>query len=507
MDPADGDGASSRAVDRRRFVKALGATGLAASGSLAGCLSRGSSGPRTIEIAANTDVKENIGKISAKLHEVGLSADIELSAIAGVQSSGSRKQQYNRWLSGNLEQPALFMMDSGWSIPFILREQLVDISEIRPELASTIQAEYFESFVRSIEDESGGLYGVPLFPTTGTMLYRKDLVKEAGFSPERNNWATEPLSWQRFSEVTKETMDATDTEWGFSFQGNAYEGLACCDFKEFTGSWGGSYFGAKSNLFGPVGERPVTVDSDPVVNATRMVRTFIEGDTQNPLASVAGDISPRAVLQWQEETSRQPFSNGDVVAHRNWPYAIAIAGAEDAYGRDLGVMPMPYGVTEGNAKYDGYGGTTSSLGGWHVALNPNSPKRAEAIEVMEAMVEPELQLFLFELLGWLPPRPSLFETERMRQVPVMGRYVETLKLTVENSTPRPVTVAWPQQSTKIAQQANAAFSGDGTPSQRMQTLKQQLQAIEEASERKDAAETEGGGQSPSAPGTANSGGG
>ncbi|MDS0259864.1 extracellular solute-binding protein [Haloarcula sp. S1CR25-12] len=500
MAPTDGD--RSRAVDRRRFVRALGATGLAASGGLAGCLSRGSAGPQTIEIAANTDVKENIGQIAGKLHEVGLSDEIELTAIAGVSSSGSRKQQYNRWLSGNLEQPALFMMDSGWSIPFILRDQLVDISEIRPALADTIQQEYFETFVRSIEDRTGGLYGVPLFPTTGTMLYRKDLVKEAGFSPERNNWATEPLSWQRFSEVTKETMDATDTRWGFSFQANSYEGLACCDFKEFTGSWGGSYFGEKQNLFGPVGERPVTVDSDPVVNATRMVRTFIEGDTRNPLASVTGDIAPRAVLQWQEETSRRPFSNGNVVMHRNWPYAIAIGGAEDAYGRDLGVMPMPYGVTEEQAKYDGYGGTTSSLGGWHVALNPNTPKRERALEVMEAMTEPEMQLFLFELLGWLPPRPALFETERMRQVPVMGRYVETLKLTVENSTPRPVTVAWPQESTKIAQQANAAFSGDGTPSQRMQTLKDQLQAIEEASERKDAA---GGG--PGSQGTATSGGG
>ena len=43
---------------------------------------------------------------------------------------------------------------------------------------------------------------------------------------------------------------------------------------------------------------------------------------------------------------------------------------------------------------DGYGGTTSSLGGWHVALNPNSSKRDQALQVMEAMTEPEMQLFL-----------------------------------------------------------------------------------------------------------------
>ena len=494
MVPADGDpGDGARSVERRRVLKALGASGLAASGSLAGCLSRGATGPQTVQFAANTDIKDNIGKIEKKLHEVGLSQDVNLKAIAGVSSSGSRKQQYNRWLSANLEKPALFMMDSGWTIPFILRDQLVDISEIRPKLAKRIQNEYFQTFVRSIEDQTGGLYGVPLFPTTGTMIYRKDLVKKAGFSPEKNNWATEPLTWKKFSKVTKETMKATNTKWGFSFQANSYEGLSCCDFKEFIGSWGASYFGKKANLFGPVGERPITVDSEPVIKATRMVRTFIDGDSENALNNYAGDISPRAVLQWQEETSRRPFSNGNVVMHRNWPYAIALMGTKETFGKDLGVMPMPYAVTEKEAKYKGYGGTTSSLGGWHITLNPNTPKRQLALEVMEALTQPEVQLFLFEMLGWLPPTPALFNTDRMKNVPVMGRYVETLKKTVENSTARPVTVAWPQESTKIAQSANAAFSGDATPTKLMKRLKEQLRVIEEASERKESAGGGGGG--------------
>ena len=28
------------------------------------------------------------------------------------------------------------------------------------------------------------------------MIYRKDLVEEAGYDPEGENWATEPMSWQ-----------------------------------------------------------------------------------------------------------------------------------------------------------------------------------------------------------------------------------------------------------------------------------------------------------------------
>ncbi len=485
----------SAAVSRRRFLGAVGTTGAVAGGGLAGCLARGETSPTTVQIAANTDVKSNIDAIQSELRKAGLSKDIELKAIAGSSATGARKQQYNRWLSANLEEPSLFMMDSGWTIPFIVREQVANLSERRPELASTVQDEYYETFVRSVEGLNGDLYGVPLFPTTGNMLYRKDLVKEAGFSPEKNNWATEPLSWKRFSEVAKKTQKQTDTEWGFSFQANTYEGLACCDFKEFTGSWGGSYFGAKENLFGPVNERPITVDSEAVVRATRMVRTFIAGDGSNTLDEVAGDIAPRAVLQWTEEPSRKPFTNGDVVMHRNWPYAIVLNGAESSFGKDLGVMPIPYGVTSKEAEIEGYGGTTSSLGGWHICLNPNSPNQERALEVMEAMTNESFQLFLFEKLGWLPPRPELFTSKRAKEVPVMGRYLDTLKKTLENSVPRPVTVAWPQESTKIAQKANAAFSGEVTPKEAMQTLQQQLALIERVSARDDESSTNGGTES------------
>ena len=488
MTPHDADRTGRPSISRRRVLKTAGATAFVGAG-LAGCLASGQESPNTVEFAANTDVADMIDEIEAKLHEAGLPDDIHLSALAGVSASGARKQQYNRWLSAGLENPSLYMMDSGWTIPFILRDQLVNLSERRPDLTERVKNEYFQTLVETAQGPNGDLYGIPLFPDAGTILYRKDLVKEAGFSPDDEEWATNPITWKKFSEVAKQTAEQTDTQYGFTFQGAAYEGLSCCDFREFTGTWGGSYFGAKENLFGPVGGRPVTTDSEPVIKATRMVRTFIDGNASNALDSVAGNIAPRAVLQWQEETSRTPFSEGNAVMHRNWPYAINIAGAEDAYGEDLGVMPIPYGVEESEAEFDGYGGTVSALGGWHVALNPNSQKKEMALKVIEAMASEEFYMFLFEELGWLPPVKEMFESQQAQDVPVMGRYLNTLQMAVENAIPRPVTVAWPQQSTKIAQNANSAFSGDGTPKQKMQTLANQLEEIEEQSSREETGST------------------
>jgi ABC-type glycerol-3-phosphate transport system substrate-binding protein len=146
-------------------------------------------------------------------------------------------------------------------------------------------------------------------------------------------------------------------------------------------------------------------------------------------------------------------------------------------------MPIPYGVTEEEATFDGYGGSVSSLGGWHMALNPNAARPEAAKEVLRAMTDERFQLFLFETLGYLPPRRSLFESQRAQQVPVMGRYLETLKYTVEHSIPRPVTVAWPPESAKIAQQANASFTDLKAPQRAMNQLAQQIREIEEASER------------------------
>jgi hypothetical protein len=152
MAEPDDDGADDPpSVSRRRFLASAGTTGAVVSGGLAGCLARGQTAPQAVQIAANTDLKNNLDAIQSKRHEVGLSKDIEITATAGSASTGARKQQYNRWLSANLEQPSLFLMDSGWTIPFVVRNQLANVSELRPNLAKTIQNEYFDTFVQSLE--------------------------------------------------------------------------------------------------------------------------------------------------------------------------------------------------------------------------------------------------------------------------------------------------------------------------------------------------------------------
>jgi ABC-type glycerol-3-phosphate transport system substrate-binding protein len=211
-----------------------------------------------------------------------------------------------------------------------------------------------------------------------------------------------------------------------------------------------------------------------------MVRTFIHGTGANNTIDDYAGISPSGVLQWDEEPARRPFTNGNAVAHRNWPYSINTSGAEENLGQNLGVMPLPYAVTEDEAEYPGTGGTSAALGGWHTTLNPNSNNKDAALQVLEAMMADSFRLALFEIVGWLPPAPDLLDTDRARDVPVMGRYLEPIRIAGENAIPRPVTPVWPQESNRIAQQVNSAFAQGGNPEQAMSQLEQQLQQIEQS---------------------------
>lgn len=471
----------AESTTRREALAALSGAGVA---GLAGCSgvigSTRSPDGTVVQLVADSGAAEAQADINEALHEAGLSESITLEVLA---VSGTRaQQQYSQWLSAGLEQPSLLRMDCGWTIPFILRDQVVNLSDEMPDLASRVQENFFEASVNTATGPDGGLYGVPLFTDFGLTLYRKDLVKQAGFDP--SDWATNPLSWQKFAEVAKQTNEQSDTEYGYTFQAAVYEGLSCCTFNEWMCSWGGSYFGARENLLQNVGDRPVTVADEPVVEAARMARSFIHGsDDEHAHDDVPGPLSPQAVLQWEEDSSLATFTDGDAVAHRNWPYSVLVAGAEDAFGEDLGVMPMPYGVRPEDAKVDGMGGSVSALGGWHVTLNPNAKHRDAAKEVLRAISQDGFYLTLMEVIGYVPPKPDLLDSDEARNIDVVGRYVDSLKMAGENAITRPATVAWPMESPRISQQVSATLSGEKAPKAALSDLKGLLEEIENSSTR------------------------
>ncbi|WP_117595134.1 extracellular solute-binding protein [Haloprofundus halophilus] len=493
-------------VSRRRFVQAAGTSGVAL--GLAGCIQSQDDGGNgggndsggngsaeqldpgavdnevTVQWAADSRVADNVDRITEALRNAGLPENISIDILGGSQVTDDRQNQYQTWLNSGQEEPTLLMTDSGWTIPFIVRDQLQNLSQSLPsDWISQVNDNYFGASVETAKHpDSDDLYAIPLFPDFPTIQYRKDLVTDAGYDPEGQNWATESMTWQDFNNMIADVVSQNDdVEMGFNFQAASYEGLSCCDFNEFITGWGGAYFGDHSNLFGPVGDRPITVNEEPVLQSIRMIRTFIHGQDDEHSLDGYQKISPEAVLQWQEDPSKAPFDNGNAVALRNWPYSIVENGAEENYGEDLGVMPIPYAVTPDEAEYEGTGGPSAALGGWHISMNPNSSteKKNAAAAVIQTMMTDEFNLAMFEILGWIPPKPELLNSDRAAEVPVIGRYLEQLRVAGENAVPRPVTAVWSQQSDQIAQEVNSTYAQQKAPEDAMSSLESTLEQIEQ----------------------------
>lgn len=464
-------------IRRRTFVKAIGTTGIAV--GLAGCSSGGDTkrgDHTTLQFVTHSDWANIQETVNQQLHDAGMPADITVKMVTAGTTTDNTQTKYRQWLAAERTEPDILTFDSGWTIPFILRDQLLNLEKTLPkDLLEKVHSEYFQTSVGSATDHNGDLYAVPIYPDFPTIQYRKDLVSDAGYDWEQ--YRTKAMSWEQFSHELKDAYEQSDVQYGYNWQAVAAEQLSCCVFNEYLSSWGGSYFGDPTkNLYENVGERPVTVGEQPVIDSLKMARTFIQGtEGPNTLNEIAGDISPSAVLQWDVEPSRKPFTNGNAVALRNWPYSIRVSGAESALGDKQGVMPMPYGVPEGKGNYSGTGGSIAAMGGWHVGINPHSERIDACIEFLKAMTTKDFMKTTFETTGWMPPIPSVLRDSS--DIPIMGEHIETLAFAGKHSMPRPVTVLWPSESKKIEQQANAALGGM-PPKQAMEQLANQLATIE-----------------------------
>ncbi|QSG05669.1 extracellular solute-binding protein [Halapricum desulfuricans] len=435
-----------------------------------------------VRIIADQEFKDAEKAIANALYDAGLSEDIDIE-FETMGFTGLRKSTYISALDAGRADPDIFMMDSGWTIPFILRDQLVNLSEeLSQDTLDYVRNDYLDSAVQTASDpETGDLYGLPLFTDYPVMHYRKDLVEEAGYDPEGENWATEAMTWQRFSEIAADVWEQSGVEYGFTTQADEYIGLSCCTFNETITSWGGAYFGDHDNLSGPVGDRPVTVNEEPVHSTIKMMRSFAEGpDAENALDGYQ-QVTTEDIFEFVEEDARGPFASGDAVFMRNWPYAIeATVGYDDSQVTPemYGTMPLPYAVEEGQGNYEGTGGSSHALGGWHLTINPHSDRKDDAVQVLEAFANEDVMHTILEEVGNLPPDPAVTEQANPDNVGAIGNHLDTLAVAAENTVARPVTAIWSDQSPIIAEEVHAAYRNEKSPERAMSDLEERLLEIE-----------------------------
>src|SRR5699024_621884 len=120
----------------------------------------------------------------------------------------------------------------------------------------------------------------------------------------------------------------------------------------------------------------------------------------------------------------------------------------------------------------------SALGGWSMTVNPNTKNKDAVMEVIETAMTDDFQLGMLDISGWLPSKPGLFNSKKATNQKPIGRYMESLRIAGKNTMPRPVAVAWTQESTQIYQKVNGIAKGGSSPKKGLSNLKSSLESIE-----------------------------
>ncbi|MFF1877216.1 ABC transporter substrate-binding protein [Leifsonia sp. NPDC058230] len=262
---------------------------------------------------------------------------------------------------------------------------------------------------------NGTQYAAPQTSDGGILYYRKDLVP------------TPPATWD---EMLKDCDIAKANSINcYAGQFAKYEGLTV-NVAEAINTDGGTIVGDDG--------KTVTVDSPEAAKGlTRLADGFKDGTI------------PAEAITYQEEQGRQSFEAGKLLFLRNWPYVYNLAKTDgDSKVKDtFGVAPLP-GVS---------GPGVSSLGGHNAAISVYSKNKATAFDFVKFLQTEETQRFFVTQGSLAPVVASLYDDADLNtQLP----YLSTLKTSIENAVPRPVSPFYPAITKAVQDNSYAALKGD-----------------------------------------------
>ncbi len=360
--------------------------------------------------------------------------------VSTPNSASERLALYQQLLAAEAADIDVFQIDVIW--PGILGRHLLDLAS-RVEDATL--AAHFQPIVAN-NTVAGRVVAMPWFTDVGLLYYRKDLLEKYG-APVPTTWEELTVTAKRIQEAEREAGNAK--MWGFVWQGRAYEGLTC-DALEWIDSFGGG---------------TIVDDSGKVtVNNPRAARAL------DLAASWVGTISPKGVLNYQEEEARGVFQSGNAVFMRNWPYAWALGNGADSPVRGrIGVAALPKGGAGGK--------NTGTLGGWQLAVSKYSRNPDVAVSLVLYLTGAAEQKRRAIVGAYHPTITTLYkDSDVLEANPFMG----SLYAIFVNAVARPSKVTagrYNRVSSDFWNAVHATLSGNGDAAANLAALEAKLERL------------------------------
>ena len=369
---------------------------------------------------------------------------ITVDLIRQPSSTDQRKQGLVISLEAEQPDPDVFLMDIVWLQQFFQSGWLQPLDPFFEATGFSI-APFFKDVVDAVDRFEEHYYALPVFLDIGVLYYRKDLLKQYGFSGP-------PRTWR---ELVRQAHDVQAGERnhnpgfnGFLWQGAQYEGLVCT-FLEFTASNGG----------GIIQDGHVRLNRSVNDVALEFMRALIR----------KYDISPlNTYTDMREEEVRRAFQRGDALFERNWLYAWNLHQKDgSAVEGKIGMTALPQ-FEEGQS--------VAALGGWHIGISRHSDMPAKAWELVRFILSPASQKKLVLNLGWYPGRSDIYtDPEVLKKMPYAGLLQEIFSRVVT----RPNLPYYDQVSDVIQRTVNGCLAGKQPPDAALRRMQSEIDHIED----------------------------
>lgn len=333
-------------------------------------------------------------------------------------------------------EPDVFTQDCIWIPEFGGAGLALPLDEF---ITDEDKAAYYPGLIENCTWD-GKTVAWPWFVDGGFLYYRSDLLDKHGFAA--------PTSWEELTNAATEIVAQEENPelQGFLWQAKQAEVLVC-DWVEFLGSAGGS------TLTG----LEVTINNDAGNAALQFMHDLI----------YELQVTPEAVLTYDEEPSRQPFTSGNGVFLRNWSYVYNIAQdpAESKVVDQVAFEPLPH-FPEGKS--------TATLGGYQFGVNASSKHPEEAFKLVQYLSSEASQKRYALEIAVAPTRPAVYDDPELQE---KNPFMVGLKEVFTGSTARPIHPAYPQMSLAMQSGLSSALANQKGVKEALDEMAQQITDI------------------------------
>jgi len=320
----------------------------------------------------------------AAFKEANPDINVEWNKVSDVP--GETRKIYVTGLTARSPTPDVFAIDVIWAGEFAQRGWLEPLDELLgAEVIDTYNADFL-----SAAQTGGKTYAAPLYLDGIHLFYRTDLLEKYNLEV--------PKTWEELISASKTIMEGEKNPqfYGFVSMWAKIEGLFM-NWLAFTNGNGGGFYDADGN---------VAVNSPANIEATQTMVDMLHKER----------IAPQSILNMRPDDARTLFQQGRAafLMVQDFVYAPLSSDGSPVAGK-FDFTRNPY--------FEGHPDAHSTtMGGWFLAVNPNSENKEEAAELVKFFTsyDQELQAALQD--NRAPSLPAVYDDPAMSENPVLAKF-------------------------------------------------------------------------------------